>query len=244
MLFGNYRRLIYLAQTDDPALDAEAARCAARLGLAYERRLTGYGDLAAALAGAVGTSASESRIASNAAHAPDAPFSRVRARVPRPLLSSDSAVSGDGLAVRPDGEAERRGQVRHLGVGLVEEEVAVEVGEREDRLALRTELEHEAAAFRGHHRLSGIGVGIGPEIGGVRQRRGRGVGRRGVGGAGGGDRRREEALEDRVPAGHPVLRRPCRRRRGRRSCRRSPRARRWGRRCRGRRCRGRRRDRA
>lgn len=51
MIFGNYERLIYLAQVDDPALDAEAARCAARLGLAYERRLTGYGDLAAALAG-------------------------------------------------------------------------------------------------------------------------------------------------------------------------------------------------
>ena len=50
MLFGNYRSLVYLAQTDDPALDAEAARCAGRLGLAYERRLTGYGDLATALA--------------------------------------------------------------------------------------------------------------------------------------------------------------------------------------------------
>ena len=51
MLFGNYERLVYLAQTDDPALDAEAARCAERLGLAYERRVTGYGDLADALAG-------------------------------------------------------------------------------------------------------------------------------------------------------------------------------------------------
>jgi len=50
-LFAHYERLIYLAQTDDPALDTEAARCADRLGLAYERRLTGYGDLAAALAG-------------------------------------------------------------------------------------------------------------------------------------------------------------------------------------------------
>ena len=50
MLFGNYERLVYLAQTDDPALDAEAARCAARLGLGYERRFTGYGDLAPALA--------------------------------------------------------------------------------------------------------------------------------------------------------------------------------------------------
>jgi hypothetical protein len=51
MIFGNYDRLVYLAQTDDPGLDAEAARCAERLGLAYERRVTGYGDLATALGG-------------------------------------------------------------------------------------------------------------------------------------------------------------------------------------------------
>ena len=50
MIFGNYEKLVYLAQTEDAALDAEAARCAARLGLAYERRFTGYGDLTAALA--------------------------------------------------------------------------------------------------------------------------------------------------------------------------------------------------
>ncbi len=50
MYFGNYTKLVYQAQTDDPALDAKAQDCAARLGLAYERRFTGYGDLAAALA--------------------------------------------------------------------------------------------------------------------------------------------------------------------------------------------------
>lgn len=50
MLFGNYRSLIYLAQTEDAGLDAEARRCAERLGLAYSRRFTGYGDLAGALA--------------------------------------------------------------------------------------------------------------------------------------------------------------------------------------------------
>lgn len=50
MMFGNYRRLIYLAQTDDPALDAKAREAAGRLGLGYERRFTGYGDLGPALA--------------------------------------------------------------------------------------------------------------------------------------------------------------------------------------------------
>ncbi|MBU3030782.1 DUF1638 domain-containing protein [Paracoccus marinaquae] len=50
MYFAHYERLIYLAQTDDPALDAKAAEAAARLGLRYERRATGYGDLPAVLA--------------------------------------------------------------------------------------------------------------------------------------------------------------------------------------------------
>ena len=50
LYFGNYTKLVYQAQTDDPALDARAKDCAARLGLAYERRFTGYGDLAPALA--------------------------------------------------------------------------------------------------------------------------------------------------------------------------------------------------
>ena len=45
MMFGNYTKLVYQAQTNDPALDAKAEDCARRLGLAYERRFTGYGDL-------------------------------------------------------------------------------------------------------------------------------------------------------------------------------------------------------
>ena len=36
---------------DDPSLDAKARACAERLGLDYERRVTGYGDLETALAG-------------------------------------------------------------------------------------------------------------------------------------------------------------------------------------------------
>ncbi|PTX51822.1 uncharacterized protein DUF1638 [Gemmobacter caeni] len=46
MMFGNYDKLVYQAQTDDPVLDARAQEAAERLGLAYERRFTGYGDLA------------------------------------------------------------------------------------------------------------------------------------------------------------------------------------------------------
>lgn len=44
MYFGNYRKVVYLAQTDDPALRREAEACARRLGLDYEYRFTGYGD--------------------------------------------------------------------------------------------------------------------------------------------------------------------------------------------------------
>ena len=41
MLFGNYRRVVYLAQRDDPALDESAEAAAAFLGLDYERVPTG-----------------------------------------------------------------------------------------------------------------------------------------------------------------------------------------------------------
>jgi len=46
MLFGNYEKIVYLAQTEDPLLEQKARAAAARLGLAFEKRQTGYGDLA------------------------------------------------------------------------------------------------------------------------------------------------------------------------------------------------------
>jgi hypothetical protein len=45
LVFGNYERLLYLAQTDDPDLLARARDAADYLGLAFEHRRTGYGDL-------------------------------------------------------------------------------------------------------------------------------------------------------------------------------------------------------
>jgi hypothetical protein len=66
--FGNYHRLIYLAQTDDPALVVAARRAARRLGLAFELRPTGYGDLATSLrAAAAPTSAAPTAAATGAA---------------------------------------------------------------------------------------------------------------------------------------------------------------------------------
>ena len=48
--FGNYRRLVYLAQTDDAGLTASAEAAAARLGLAFEHRFVGLGELLPAIA--------------------------------------------------------------------------------------------------------------------------------------------------------------------------------------------------
>ncbi|WP_265518201.1 DUF1638 domain-containing protein [Nitratireductor luteus] len=47
--FGNYEKVVYLAQTDDPELEKVARSAARLLGLEYERRFTGYGDLADAM---------------------------------------------------------------------------------------------------------------------------------------------------------------------------------------------------
>jgi hypothetical protein len=49
LVFGNYRRLVYLAQTDDADLLERARAAADRLGLAFEHRRTGYGELVPAL---------------------------------------------------------------------------------------------------------------------------------------------------------------------------------------------------
>ncbi|MBL4646793.1 MAG: hypothetical protein COA52_16360 [Hyphomicrobiales bacterium] len=49
MYFTHYEKLVYLAQTNNAALDAKAAECAERLQLSFERRFTGYGDLATSM---------------------------------------------------------------------------------------------------------------------------------------------------------------------------------------------------
>src|SRR5579862_8980555 len=61
--FGNYRRLVYLAQAvPEPAAIEHAREIAARWGLAFELRQTGYGTLATSL---------ESAVRRNAAAAPE-----------------------------------------------------------------------------------------------------------------------------------------------------------------------------
>ena len=45
MYFGNYTTLVYLAQIKDPDLEDKARQAAEKLGLTYEYRFTGYGEL-------------------------------------------------------------------------------------------------------------------------------------------------------------------------------------------------------
>ena len=50
--FCNYRRVVHLAQFDDPDVETKAKAAAERLGLAYERRFTGLDGIRSFLAGA------------------------------------------------------------------------------------------------------------------------------------------------------------------------------------------------
>lgn len=49
MVFGNYTKIVYLAQTEDKAMQEKAKWAADYLRLDYEYRFTGYGDLEPAL---------------------------------------------------------------------------------------------------------------------------------------------------------------------------------------------------
>jgi hypothetical protein len=101
--FGNYRRLIYLAQTDDPELVARARAAADRLGLAFELRRTGLGDLATVIqrAAAPGSGAS---VISGAPEAVRTGVGRLQGAVP---LGPESSARGRAGRRSPR-SAERR----------------------------------------------------------------------------------------------------------------------------------------
>jgi hypothetical protein len=104
--FGNYHRLIYLAQTFDPALVAAGRRAARRLGLAFELRRTGYGALSDSVVQVARGAASGSPDRSPAAdRAPAADRSPAAGRSPAAVAldareSHLRAVPGPG-SVRP-----------------------------------------------------------------------------------------------------------------------------------------------
>ncbi|MEX0281873.1 MAG: DUF1638 domain-containing protein [Arenibacterium sp.] len=51
-VFGNYEKLIYLSQEEDPGLVEKAQTISEQLGLLFEHRAVGYGDLEQAVLGA------------------------------------------------------------------------------------------------------------------------------------------------------------------------------------------------
>ncbi len=59
--FGNYRRLVYLAQSKDPALESQARKAAEFLGLDFEFRMTGFGELESTLVAFAGRAKKEAR---------------------------------------------------------------------------------------------------------------------------------------------------------------------------------------
>lgn len=50
MYFGNYTKIVYLAQVEEEGLMAKAKAAADKLGLGFEYRFTGYGELASEMA--------------------------------------------------------------------------------------------------------------------------------------------------------------------------------------------------
>ena len=55
MYFAHYTKVVYLSQLEDPELQARAKAAADYLGVAYEYRFTGYGDLEKELLAAAGS---------------------------------------------------------------------------------------------------------------------------------------------------------------------------------------------
>jgi len=119
LYFGNYRRLVHLAQTDDPALARQARAAAARLGLDFVRVPTGMGELAAF----VERAAAPLDPASETAHGGVA--DSLLARHPGTSGGQGGAADGQtpaGTALRagdrPRRDARRTGRQRRLSRGV------------------------------------------------------------------------------------------------------------------------------
>jgi hypothetical protein len=97
--FGNYHRLVYLAQTDDPELVAAARRAATRLGLTFEMRQTGYGELASGV-----IEAARQPLAAGAGVGLAAGASSATNRHDGALESGDSLRPGQETALRTSGD--------------------------------------------------------------------------------------------------------------------------------------------
>lgn len=92
LYFGNYTRLVYLAQTDDRALTGAARRAARRLGLRFERRFTGYGELGGAIGG-LGSSGVAAESAGVAWESTNPAYDRTGRRPRRPALTASQRIA-------------------------------------------------------------------------------------------------------------------------------------------------------
>ena len=97
--FGNYRRLVHLAQTRDDTLRDAARAAAERLGLEFEHRFTGYGDLEPFLARAGAGDGSRERTAPEDGERDSAQDSaRVSDRISDGAPGQVSARVSDGIS--------------------------------------------------------------------------------------------------------------------------------------------------
>jgi len=121
--FGNYRRLVYLAQTEDPQLVERAREAAARLGLSFGLRRTGLGDLATAIriaasdpSGASAGTSAGTRPVSNPASLTSMPGGGMGHKAAS--LAEDDALGGDPdrrVSVASISTAARRTRKRRTG---------------------------------------------------------------------------------------------------------------------------------
>ena len=98
--FGNYRRLVYLSQREDPELLAMARRAADRLGLAFDHRPTGYGQLGTAIARLAAETATPATTASPATTAAEPTTLGAEA----PVATAAGPDAAAGPAARPEQE--------------------------------------------------------------------------------------------------------------------------------------------
>jgi hypothetical protein len=124
LYFGNYRRLVYLAQTEDSQLSARAEAAAATLGLAYERRLTGLGELAPAVAAFAASASIRASQATNPAEPGESrsnpsirsrsadPQATSRPEEPRIRPHRDEMLPGRQQVVRNEPNLSRAGRTR------------------------------------------------------------------------------------------------------------------------------------
>ena len=109
LYFGSYTRLLYLAQTDDAALTAAARSGAERLGLRFERRYTGYGELVPAMTAL--TSSEAGAFAPGASNSASTADPGARSVISLPRMHEIDDIEVDGVPMLQVAQRNRPGGV-------------------------------------------------------------------------------------------------------------------------------------